>query len=168
MGGYIINPIGYIRSEHKNAENTPIQPVFAKECSGRVELLPEYKNGLCDIEGFSHVFLLCWLHQSKEMKMSVKPYLDDREHGIFATRSPSRPNPIGISIVELIKKEDSVLFIQGIDMLDGTPVIDVKPYLRRFDSFPDASNGWQEAIDEKTAMNLGKRGYVNSQSKGIE
>ena len=94
MNMLYVKPIGFIRSEHKKAEDTPIQPVYAEECVGTVELLPEYEEGLTDIEGFSHIILLNWLHKSGTCKMLVKPFLEDVEHGVFATRSPCRPNPI--------------------------------------------------------------------------
>jgi len=156
---FTIRPIGYIRSEHKNAENTPIQPVFAPECKGQVEVFPEFTEGLKDIEGFSHVILLYWLHKTKPGSLLVKPFLQDIEHGIFATRSPGRPNPIGLSIVRLNDRDGSLLHIQGVDILDGTPVLDIKPYSSIFDCFSDARNGWQEGIDRETLEKRGQRGY---------
>jgi tRNA-Thr(GGU) m(6)t(6)A37 methyltransferase TsaA len=168
MDEFTIRPIGYIRSEHTNAENTPIQPVFARECKGRVEVFAEFAQGLKDIEGFSHLILLYWLHQAKSCPLIVKPFLQDVAHGVFATRSPLRPNPIGLSIVRLINREGCVLNIGGVDILDNTPVIDIKPYSSRFDCFPDAFNGWQENINEETARKRGRRGYQGNAEKGPE
>ena len=155
-------PIGIIRSRHEKAEETPIQPVFAGECSGTVELFPEYADGLLDIEGFSHIILIYWLHKAKKGSLRVKPFLQDIEHGIFATRFPGRPNPIGISIVRLIKHHGSILHIQGIDILDETPILDIKPYSSIFDCFPDARNGWQEAVTAEEAAKKGKRGFQSN------
>lgn len=168
MNTFNLKPIAFIRSEHKNAEATPIQPVFAGECTGRVELLPEYADGLVDIEGFSHVILIYWLHKATFGSLRVKPFLQDIEHGIFATRSPWRPNPIGISIVRLVKRDGSILNIQGVDILDGTPVLDIKPYSSIFDSFPDARNGWQEGIDKETLEKRGRRGYQGITETGCK
>lgn len=159
MNTFNIKPIAFVRSEHQYAETTPIQPVFAGECTGRVEVLPEYADGLIDIEGFSHIILLYWLHKAKPGPLFVKPFLQDIEHGIFATRSPGRPNPIGISIVRLINREGSILHIQGVDILDETPVLDIKPYSSIFDCFSDARNGWQEGIDRETLEIRGRREY---------
>lgn len=165
MNMLYVKPIGFIRSEHIKAKDTPIQPVYAQECAGTVEILPEYEKGLTDIEGFSHIILLNWLHESGTCKMLVKPFLEDVEHGVFATRSPCRPNPVGLSIVRLIRRVGSILSIQGVDILDGTPVLDIKPYSSLFDCFPDARNGWQEAVSSKEAACRGKRGYRGSAGK---
>lgn len=154
-----LKPIGYIRSEHQCAEATPIQPVFASDCRGRVEILPEYTEGLVDIESFSHVMLIYWLHKAKVGPLLVMPFLQDVKHGVFATRTPGRPNPIGLSIVRLIHREGSILHLQGVDILDGTPVLDIKPYSSIFDCFPDARNGWQEGIEKATLEKRGRRGY---------
>ncbi len=162
MNDYRFVPIGLVRSEHRRPENTPIQPVFAQECEGRVEVLPHYAEGLRDIEGFSHIILLYILSQAKPGPLIVKPFLQDIEHGIFATRSPKRPNPIGLSIVRLVGRAENVLHIRGVDILDNTPVIDIKPYSTRFDCFPDAKSGWQEGINPETAARLGKRGYTGA------
>jgi tRNA-Thr(GGU) m(6)t(6)A37 methyltransferase TsaA len=166
MREFTIKHIGYIRSEHKDAENTPCQPVFAPECKGQVEVFPEFTEGLKDIEGFSHIIILYWFHEAKSTPLFVKPFLDDIKHGIFATRVPGRPNPIGLSIVRLLKHEENVLHIQGVDVLDGTPLLDIKPYSSRFDCFPDCCNGWQEKIDEPTARQRGVRGY-NSANRDV-
>jgi tRNA (adenine37-N6)-methyltransferase len=163
-----LNPIGYIRSEHQILENTPIQPVFARGCTGRVELLPEYVDGLKSIEGFSHIYLLYWLHKAKPAEMIVKPFLQDCEHGIFATRFPHRPNPIGMSIVRFVKKEGAIVYVNDVDILDGTPLLDIKPYSTAFDCFPGSRNGWYSNVDPEDAQKLGKRGYDNFDKKDTE
>jgi tRNA-Thr(GGU) m(6)t(6)A37 methyltransferase TsaA len=142
-------PIGVIHSEHVAAGRTPIQPVFAKGCTGRAEVFPEFAAGLRDLEGFSHVYLIYHLHRAGPVKLVVKPFLQDVERGVFATRAPCRPNAIGLSIVELVRREDNVL--------DGTPLLDIKPYTARFDCIETTRNGWQDEIDEQTAQRRGRR-----------
>jgi len=150
-------PIGVIRSKHTQSESAPIQPVYAAGCRGRVEILPEFADGLRDLEGFSHIYLIYHLHQAPAAKLSVKPYLQDAEHGVFATRAPARPNPIGLSIVKLERREGSVLYVDGLDILDGTPLLDIKPYCARFDCIQPTRNGWQDDVDETTARHRGAR-----------
>jgi tRNA-Thr(GGU) m(6)t(6)A37 methyltransferase TsaA len=137
-------PIGIVRSPFKKPEGTPIQPAAAKGVEGRVELLPEFKEGLKDLEGFSHIILLCHFHLSKSAPLSVTPYMDKEPRGVFATRSPSRPNSIGLSIVRLIKIENNVLYVRDLDIVDGTPLLDIKPYVPRFDEKEDIKIGWLE------------------------
>ncbi|MDG5815156.1 tRNA (N6-threonylcarbamoyladenosine(37)-N6)-methyltransferase TrmO [Chitinispirillales bacterium ANBcel5] len=151
--------ISHIRSEHTIQKKTPIQPVFSSQCKGKIELFPEYTDGLQDIEQFSHIILLYWLHRTQSPVLMVKPFLEDVEHGIFSTRAPRRPNPVGISIVRLEKRSESVLHISGVDILDGTPLIDIKPYVKRFDCIDEANSGWIESIEETTAEIRGKREY---------
>jgi tRNA-Thr(GGU) m(6)t(6)A37 methyltransferase TsaA len=150
-------PIGVIHSEHVAAGRTPIQPVFAKGCTGRAEVFPEFAAGLRDLEGFSHVYLIYHLHRAGPVKLVVKPFLQDVERGVFATRAPCRPNAIGLSIVELVRREDNVLHLDGVDILDGTPLLDIKPYTARFDCIETTRNGWQDEIDEQTAQRRGRR-----------
>ncbi len=152
-------PIGVLRSEHTVAGQTPIQPAYAKGCQGRAEVLPEFAEGLTDLEGFSHVYIIYHFHQAQPAKMKVKPFMQDAEHGVFATRAPCRPNPIGISIVELVRREGNVLYIDGVDVLDGTPLLDIKPYTAKFDRIETTRNGWQDEVNEETARRLGRREY---------
>lgn len=152
-------PIGTIRSGHREAEATPIQPVYAAECLGRAELLPEFAAGLADIEGFSHLYLIYQLHRAPPARLRVKPFLQDQEHGIFATRAPCRPNPIGMSLVRLLRREGSILHLAGIDILDGTPLLDIKPYSTRYDAVESPRGGWTDAVPEAEARLLGRRGY---------
>ena len=153
-------PIGTIRTPHREPRATPIQPVFARGCRGRAEIMPDYAAGLRDLEGFSHIHLLYHLHRApREARLLVKPFLQDVERGLFATRAPCRPNPIGLSIVRLCGVEGNVLLLEDVDMLDGTPLLDIKPYIPRFDLRADARSGWQEQVDEESARRRGRRGY---------
>jgi tRNA-Thr(GGU) m(6)t(6)A37 methyltransferase TsaA len=158
-------PIGVIRSEHIVADQTPIQPAYASGCKGRVEVIEELAEGLRDLEGFSHIYLVYHFHQSGPTRLVVKPFLQDVERGVFATRAPCRPNPIGLSIVKLVCREGNVLHIDNVDILDGTPLLDIKPYTAKFDRIDTARNGWQDAVDEETAMQRGRRGYFGGQTR---
>ena len=137
-------PIGIIHSLFKQPEGTPIQPTGAKNISGKVDLFSEYVDGLKDLEGFSHIILIYHFHLSKEASLKVKPYMDSKVHGIFAMRGPSRPNPIGMSIVRLIRIEENNLYIQDVDIIDGTPLLDIKPYVPEFDIREVEKIGWLE------------------------
>jgi tRNA-Thr(GGU) m(6)t(6)A37 methyltransferase TsaA len=152
-------PIGVIRSKHIAVQKTPIQPTYAKGCKGRVEIFPEFAEGLCDLDGFSHVYLIYHFHQAGSARLMVKPFLQDVERGVFATRAPCRPNAIGLSVVELVRREGNVLHLDGVDILDGTPLLDIKPYTARFDCIETTRNGWQNEVDEETARRRGRRGY---------
>jgi tRNA-Thr(GGU) m(6)t(6)A37 methyltransferase TsaA len=144
-----VKPIGIINSAFKQALGTPIQPAFAKGAKGTVEVFPEYKEALKDLEGFERIWLIYWFDRSSNPKLTVRPYMDKAEHGLFSTRAPARPNPIGISCVKLINIEDCTLFIEELDILDGTPLLDIKPYVPRFDSFAVQRYGWLERRDER-------------------
>jgi tRNA-Thr(GGU) m(6)t(6)A37 methyltransferase TsaA len=145
-------PIGVIRSGHTDPGQTPIQPVFAEGCEGRAVILPEFADGLDGLEGFSHIYLLYHLHRAGPMRLRVKPFLMDVELGVFATRAPARPNAIGLSIVKLIRREGNVLFLGGVDILDGTPLLDIKPYTARFDRVDGTRNGWQDDLDDEAEI----------------
>jgi tRNA (adenine37-N6)-methyltransferase len=136
-------PIGLLRSPHADIAGMPIQPVGALGIPGRVEVWPEFADGLLDLEGFSHVILIYHLHRISGALLRVKPFLEDgAEHGVFATRSPKRPNPIGISVLELAGVEGSVVHLRNVDILDQTPVLDIKPYVPAFDAWPGERIGW--------------------------
>ena len=137
-------PIGIIHSPFKEPKGMPIQPVGAKDVSGTVELYPEYKEGLKDLEGFSHIILIYYFHLSEGYSLKIKPFLDDNIRGLFSTRAPKRPNPIGVSVVRLEKIEGTTLYISNIDIVDGTPLLDIKPYVPEFDKDKDeeVSIGW--------------------------
>jgi tRNA-Thr(GGU) m(6)t(6)A37 methyltransferase TsaA len=152
-------PIGYIRSEHTEARRTPIQPVYAVGCRGKAEILAEFEEGLRDLEQFSHIIIICHFHRAGEPRLTVKPFLEDISRGVFATRAPSRPNPIGFSLVRLVKREGNTLFLDDVDMLDGTPILDIKPFVPRFDYRENARSGWQDNVDDETAFRRGRRDY---------
>jgi tRNA (adenine37-N6)-methyltransferase len=140
---FVMQEIGVIHSPFTEKSQTPIQ-ASRSQAKGTVEVYLEYAEGLQDIEGHSHIFLIYAFHESSGYSLLVKPFLDDRLHGLFATRYPYRPNPIGLSIVRLLEKEDNVLRIEGVDMLDGTPLLDIKPYVPEFDLRTDTRVGWYE------------------------
>ena len=141
---WTLHPIGAIRSPWKTKEQCPIQGAALQQALGSVELDPALEPGLTDIEGFSHLMLLYRFDRAGAIELVRPTFLDDRPPGIFASRHPCRPNGIGLSIVELVGREGTVLSVRGIDVLDATPLLDIKPYIPRFDLFPQASNGWVE------------------------
>ncbi|MGB7969126.1 MAG: tRNA (N6-threonylcarbamoyladenosine(37)-N6)-methyltransferase TrmO [Methanobacterium sp.] len=138
--------IGTIHSPFKDLEGMPIQPIGARGIKGEININPEYNGGLKDLEGFSHIILIYHLHLSKGHLLEVKPFLDTEKRGIFATRAPKRPNPIGLSVVKLEKIEGNTIYISNVDMVDGTPLLDIKPYIPHFDKHPndDVIIGWFE------------------------
>ncbi len=144
MEGIKYKSIGLIRSPFKKVKGTPIQAEAAKGVEGTIELFPEFIEGLKDIEGFSHVVLIYHFHLSGKPALRVTPYMDVESHGIFATRAPARPNPIGVSVVRLIRVDGNVLHIKDVDIVDGTPLLDIKPYVPEFDVRDAKGIGWLE------------------------
>jgi tRNA-Thr(GGU) m(6)t(6)A37 methyltransferase TsaA len=141
----IMHPLGVVHSPYKQAKGTPIQGALGdKKVEAWVELKEKYAKGLSDLDGFSHAILLYHFHLSDKEEIVGKPYLEGQEHGIFAMRSPNRPNHIGLSIVKIKKIEGNRLYFTEVDVLDGTPVLDIKPYVKQFDSRTDATSGWIE------------------------
>ena len=138
---FVMKPIGVIHSPFADKSQTPIQP-SRSQAAGQVEVYPEFAEGLQDVEGFSHIILLYVFHCSSGYTLRVKPFLDDQPHGLFATRYPCRPNPIGLSVVRLLARRNNVLEIEGVDVLDGTPLLDIKPYVPEFDARADVQTGW--------------------------
>jgi len=136
------NSIGVIRTPFKDIAGMPIQPRGAVDILGRVELDESLTSGLQDLAGFSHLILVYGFHKSRGYELQVKPFLGNRKRGLFATRAPRRPNPVGLSIVQLVRIDGPILHIQGADVLDGTPLLDIKPYVPQFDAFPEAKAGW--------------------------
>ncbi len=137
-------PIGIIHSPFKEPKGVPIQPSAARGVRGTAEVFPEYAKGLKDIEGFSHIVLIYHFHLVKANKLLVRPYMDKNEHGVFATRAPGRPNPIGISVVRLLEVRGSILVLENVDIVDGTPLLDIKPYVPEFDIHDVERIGWLE------------------------
>ncbi len=140
--------IGVIHSPFTALENMPIQPCGAPDAEGRVVVDPRFVEGLSDLEGFSHIYLLYEFHQAGAKKLTVTPFLDPHPRGVFATRAPVRPNPVGLSVVELLSVDGNVLTVRGIDILDGTPLLDVKPYVEKFDHPAHVRSGWMQAAAE--------------------
>ncbi len=152
-----IEKIGTIHSPHKKIEDMPIQPKGAKGVEGYVLLNEEYAEGLQDLEGFSHVYLLYSFHKAARTELVVTPFMDKEKRGVFATRSPLRPNHIGISIVKLKKVEGNKIVVIDVDILDGTPLLDIKPYIENFDGVGESLSGWMQAngtqVSEKRSDN---------------
>lgn len=138
--------IGTIYTPYRSKEACPIQPRYASGASGRVVLLPQYAEGLKDIETFSHIYLLYLFDRSGEIILARPTFLDETPHGIYASRHPCRPNSIGLSIVRLISREGATLMVEGVDMLNETPLLDIKPYIPQYDAIPDANPGWTAQV----------------------
>jgi tRNA-Thr(GGU) m(6)t(6)A37 methyltransferase TsaA len=145
-----ISAIGVIHSPFKVAVGTPIQSAFAAGAEGTVEVFPEYADALHDLDGFERVWLLYWFDRAPPARLRVVPFRDEAERGLFATRAPCRPNPIGLSCVRLLSINGNVLTVGGVDILDGTPLLDIKPYVPQFDAFPSARGGW---LDQQASSN---------------
>ncbi len=140
--------IGVIHSPFSEIEGMPIQPAGAEGVCGWVEIFPEFQEGLCDLDGFSHMILLYHFHRANGYHLSLTPFLDDQPRGLFATRAPRRPNPIGLSVVKLIRCEATTLHIENVDILDGTPLLDIKPYIPAFEPEDVVRTGWLEKSRE--------------------
>ncbi len=139
---FTYHQIGIINSPHKEAKGMPIQPSSAAGIKGEIELFPEYLDGLKDLDGFSHIIVVYDFHKSKGFSLQPKPFLDDKVHGVFATRAPQRPNSIGISVLRLNEIDGNKLFVENIDILDETPLLDIKPYVSDFDAVDQEKVGW--------------------------
>jgi tRNA (adenine37-N6)-methyltransferase len=137
-------PVGLVRSPFERLEGMPLQSVAAIEVRGQIEIAPEFAPGLKDLDGFSHLHIVSHLHRGAPGGLEVIPFLDDRVRGIFATRSPRHPNPIGLSVFRLLGISGSTLEVAGIDLVDGTPVLDIKPYVAEFDALSPERTGWLE------------------------
>jgi tRNA-Thr(GGU) m(6)t(6)A37 methyltransferase TsaA len=149
MREVVYRPIGVVHSPFKAPQDVPIQSVAAKGVIGHVEVSKEYVEGLRDVEGFSHLILIYHFHLAQNYSLLVKPFMDKRLRGVFSTRAPSRPNPIGVSIVRLTSIDDNVLHIQDVDIIDGTPLLDIKPFVPEFDQRTAEKIGWlTEKVDK--------------------
>ena len=144
-----LEPIGVIRTPFTSLEDMPIQPGGGREVTGELIIEPHYCEGLADLDGFSHLYLIYLFHRAAATKMSVVPFLDDKPRGIFATRAPVRPNHLGLSVVELVEVTGCRVKIRNIDMLDNTPLLDIKPYMEQFDGVEESRSGWMEAVREE-------------------
>jgi len=149
--GIELEPIGVIHTPFTDLEGMPIQPAGAAGVRGRVEVFEEYRAGLKDLDGFSHIILLYYFHRSRGYELEVVPFMDSEPRGLFATRAPRRPNPIGLSVVQLDGVEDGVLLVQNVDILDGTPLLDIKPYVPEFDQPDRVRTGWLERTGRTVA-----------------
>jgi tRNA-Thr(GGU) m(6)t(6)A37 methyltransferase TsaA len=157
-------PVGVIHSPFKDIEGMPVQPTGARGVRGTVEIEPKYQDGLKDLEGFSHIILIYHFHRSQGYSLEVKPFLDDHMRGVFATRAPRRPNPIGISVVRLTKVQGCTLFIEDVDIVDGTPLLDIKPFVPEFDIQEVKQIGWlSKKADKAHKVRADKR--FSSKSK---
>lgn len=145
---FVMRPIGIIHTPFRDPQQTPIQ-ASRSQAVGRVEVHAEFAEGLQDIDGFSHLVLLYLFDRAAGYSLRVKPFLDDRERGLFATRYPHRPNPIGLSVVRLLLRQENNLTVEGVDMLDDTPLLDIKPYVPDFDMRTDVHAGWYETRSKK-------------------
>jgi tRNA-Thr(GGU) m(6)t(6)A37 methyltransferase TsaA len=144
MEEIVIKPVGEIKSPYKTFDDIPIQGKFRENVEAYIELKEEFAPGMRDLDGFSHAYLLYYLHRSNKVTIEGKPFLENKTHGIFAIRSPHRPNHIGLSIVKIIKIDGKKLYFSNVDMLDGTPLLDIKPYIGYFDSRENVKSGWLE------------------------
>ena len=158
--GITFRSIGIIHTPFRDLSGMPIQPSAAEGVEGKVILDPALQEGLQDLEGFSHIILLYYFHQAGDPKLLVKPYLDDEQRGLFATRAPRRPNGIGFSIVKLLEIQGNILTVANVDILDGTPLLDIKPYIPYFDH-PEADRvGWLEKSKGKVGGKLSDDRFV--------
>ena len=142
MSEVVYKPIGVVHSPFKVPQDVPIQSVAAEGVMGIVEVAREYVEGLRDVDGFSHLILVYHCHLAQDYSLLVRPFLDERLHGVFSTRAPSRPNPVGVSVVRLTRMEKNILHIQDVDIIDGTPLLDIKPFVPEFDQRKAERIGW--------------------------
>lgn len=157
-----IKAIGIIHSPFSNLEDMPIQPKGANGIIGTIEVDDQYLAGLADLQGFSHVYLLYRFHMAKRTALTVTPFMDNSQpRGVFATRSPLRPNHLGISIVELLGLEKNIITIQGVDILDGTPLLDIKPYIAAFDAVEESRSGWMQGSSKEVAQKRSDRRFAD-------
>ena len=144
-------PIGIVHSPFPEPEDMPIQPTGARGVQGTVEVFEDFRPGLLDLDGFSHIILLYCFHRSRGFRLTVVPFMDSVPHGVFATRAPRRPNPIGLSVVRLDRIEGDRLYIRNVDILDNTPLLDIKPYVPEFDVQEQVRTGWLEKVNRSVA-----------------
>ena len=151
---FTFRAIGVLRTPYSSKSGVPIQGIFDPESKGRAEIFEAYGQGLQDIEAFSHLILLYVFHRSEGYELICKPYMDDNLHGVFVTRAPKRPNPIGFSVVRLERREGNILHLAEVDMLDGTPLLDIKPFVPKFDHREDVCVGWMEGKFKRSEQGM--------------
>jgi tRNA-Thr(GGU) m(6)t(6)A37 methyltransferase TsaA len=156
-----VKPIGIIHSPFTEAIGTPIQSSLARAAVGTVDVFPQFAEGLKDLDGFERIWLLYWFHRASQPLVTVIPYLNNTKRGLFATRAPCRPNPIGLSCVKLTAVEECKLHIEDVDILDETPLLDIKPYAPKFDHFQVKDSGWLDRISDER-KNADGRFYENN------
>lgn len=144
---FVLRQIGIVHSPFRESKDTPIQPSVSNGAEGSIEVFQEFQDGLQDLKGFERIWLVYWFHRAAKPSLRVVPYLDQRERGLFATRAPARPNPIGISPVRLIRIDANILTVADLDILDGTPLLDIKPYSPCFDCFQPSRSGWIDSTE---------------------
>ncbi len=149
---FTYHQIGTLTSPHKEAKGMPIQPCNAKGIKGEIELFSRYSAGLKDLEGFSHIIVIYDFNRTTGFSLQTKPFLDDNLHGVFATRAPRRPNPIGVSVLKLNAIRNNILFVENVDMLNETPILDIKPYVSMFDGVEAEKSGWLSGHIDKAAL----------------
>lgn len=153
--------LGTIYTPFEKLEDMPIQPKGAAEIIGTIELEEQYTEGLADLLGFSHIYLLYEFHMAQRTSLTVIPFMDTTPRGVFATRSPLRPNHIGISIVKLIGVEKNIVTVQGIDILNGSPLLDIKPYIAAFDAVQQSQSGWMKGSEDEVAEKRSDQRFVS-------
>ncbi len=154
-----LEPIGIIHTPFKTKEGMPIQSIGAKGIKGQIELNEEFVPGLADLDGFSHIILIYYFHKSTGFELLTIPFLDDTPRGVFATRAPKRHNPIGLSVVRILKIEKNIIYVENVDMLDETPLLDIKPYIPDFDIHKTEKIGWIENKTESLNKNKSDRRF---------
>lgn len=157
-----MQPIGLIHTQYHRLDNMPIQSMHEAASPGRIVLDRAYQDGLTDLEGFSHLYLIYLFHLSHDYDLMVRPFLDKLAHGVFATRAPRRPNPIGLSIVQLQSVHDNIIKFTGADMIDGTPLLDIKPYVESFDHVTQAKSGWVTTSSDRIKKTRSDRRFIES------
>lgn len=167
LGRVVLTPIGVVHSPlNEKTEDIPFQS-FTSDVEGSIEVMPGYEQGLDGIEGFSHLFVVFYMHKNKKAKLRTVPLLEEEERGIFGTRSPSRPNHIGVSTVRLLSKEGRTLNVKGLDVFDGTPVLDIKPYVPKVDLVQGVDNEWLvKKLDKIDSMDKRQREKIQRHLKG--
>lgn len=152
MTPVLLTPIGIIKTPFKEKSGVPIQAKVGESIEGYIEIAQEYVDGLADLNEFSHIHIIFHFNQHNSYKLSVTPYMDHVPRGLFSTRAPTRPNPIGLSLVELVSIEKNIIRFKGVDMLDNTPVLDIKPYFADFDSRQNTRSGWLDRVKKRRTI----------------